>query len=391
MVLSATAVLAVALTAGCAPEAGTGGEGWAGTVDTLPGGAVVITSPREGLWAPGEEWRLVEDARIGRVEGEGPDLLGWVADLAVDPAGRVWISEGQAREVRVFGPDGAWVRTLGGQGEGPGEFAEWPALRWGPNGRMWALDQRLRRFSLFDTAGTYVTSVPRRSGSSSTPWGGMVLADGTIADPAMRVEGGAFKHFLLRKDSLGEVLDTVDLPEGPQGWVVAIEGGTARYSIPYGPALVWRLDPHGGLWFGVSDSLRIVRSSIGGDTARIVRKPHEPVRVTEVELDSAMVRLEQFRARGGDAARSDLPLTKPAFRDFEVDPAGRLWVLPEAAADSLNGRLFDVFDPDGHYLGRVTSETRLSRPFAFGDGVLWATTRDGLDVPYVVRMRITGR
>lgn len=362
---------------------------WSGSVDTLPQGAVVVTSPAVGQWAPGEEWRLVEDVRIGSLDSDGPSLLGRVTDLAVDDLGRVWIAEGQAMEVRVFGPDGRFVRTVGRRGEGPGEFSEGPALNWGPRGRLWALDQGLGRFSQFDTAGTYLGAVPRQSTSRSYPWRGTILGDGSQVDVATRVDGQSFTTVLVHRDSAGAVLDTLDLPDQPPGWVVTSNGGSTRWAVPHGPVLVWSLDSQGALWFGVSDSLRVMRRILlGGDTTLIIRKEFESLAVSTAEKDSAMTVVEAVRSRGGDVRRADLPDVKPAFTHFEVDLEGRLWVMPILADETLAGRAFDVFDPDGRYLGRVVSESRLRAPFAFGDGVLWATTRDELDVTSVVRLRI---
>lgn len=51
---------------------------------------------------------------------------------------------------------------------------------------------------------------------------------------------------------------------------------------------------------------------------------------------------------------------------------------------------FDVFDPDGRYLGRVRSEIPLLCPLIAGSH-LYALTIDELSVQYVVRFRIEGR
>ena len=51
---------------------------------------------------------------------------------------------------------------------------------------------------------------------------------------------------------------------------------------------------------------------------------------------------------------------------------------------------FDVFEPNGDYLGRVEAPLGMSlspRPVVRGD-LVWAVTRDELDVPQVTRFRI---
>lgn len=54
--------------------------------------------------------------------------------------------------------------------------------------------------------------------------------------------------------------------------------------------------------------------------------------------------------------------------------------------------VFDVFEKDGRYLGRVDAPAAFStwpRPVFRGDNV-WGTERDTLGVQYVVRYRIVG-
>jgi hypothetical protein len=51
---------------------------------------------------------------------------------------------------------------------------------------------------------------------------------------------------------------------------------------------------------------------------------------------------------------------------------------------------FDVFEPDGQYLGMVRAPegfSRSPRPFMRGDTV-WAVVRGELEVPYVVRSHV---
>ena len=70
-----------------------------------------------------------------------------------------------------------------------------------------------------------------------------------------------------------------------------------------------------------------------------------------------------------------------------------VWVAPFAADDSA-AIAFDVFDPEGRYLGAVPTPVTPQRlrplPVVRGNALYYVTT-DELDVPYVVRARIVGR
>lgn len=98
------------------------------TFDTTASGAVVVRSPAEGVWEEGEAWRLVEELRIGAVDGDGPEMFGEVSGVAVDPLGRIWVVERQAAEVRVFDEEGRHIRTVGRmRGDEDGYLWVWPA------------------------------------------------------------------------------------------------------------------------------------------------------------------------------------------------------------------------------------------------------------------------
>lgn len=106
----------------CACAEGRGDVEWAGSVDTLADGVVHVRNSAEPLWTAGEGWTLEEELRIGSATDEGPELLGQVRDLAVDPLDRIYVLESQSNEIRVFDADGEHVRTFGREGQGPGEL-----------------------------------------------------------------------------------------------------------------------------------------------------------------------------------------------------------------------------------------------------------------------------
>lgn len=381
------AALVLALPLGGCGE-GRAGTEWAGTVDTLPGGAVLVRNPASGVWVEGEGWTIREELRIGSLEGSGPEVFGQVAALEVDALGRIYVAEGQAHEIRVFDAEGRFVRTIGRKGGGPGEFEDVSALFFGPQGNLWVVDQQNARYSVFDTAGAFLTSHRRPVPGMIMPWPGLMDDEGRIYEIGFAMEGPD----LLRFGTDLERADTLPMPssEGPY-FEHRTDGGRMRASVPFAPGLVWRLDPRGHLWFGISEEYRIVERSPEGDTLRIIEKEHAPVAVTAEERTEAMERLEWFTRQGGRVDASRLPGTKPAFRRFHVDEEGHLWVVPSVAGEDAGGTadVFDIFDPRGRYLGRVTPPFPLPySPVLFRDGRLYTVAADELGVPYVVRARI---
>jgi hypothetical protein len=93
-------MLALALSlAGCGAGTGPGVEI---VVDTLPDGVVHVRNPTIPLLHRADFWRAEEVARIGDPESSGAASFVDIADLALDEAGRVYVLDQGAGEIRVF-------------------------------------------------------------------------------------------------------------------------------------------------------------------------------------------------------------------------------------------------------------------------------------------------
>lgn len=391
----AAAAFVAAVFSGCSSSAGD--RPWEGEIDTLPSGTVVVTNPATGLWDSTTAWRVAEELRIGTLEGAGPDLFGRVTALEFDAAGRIYVLEGQAQELRVFDRTGRHVRTIGRKGGGPGEFASPIGLAWGPAGDLWIPDPQNTRISVMDTAGSLLRSHHMAGGWVMNPWPGGFDTHGQLYNfvPAPSADG--FQIRIVRYDTAMAALDTLTPPRwtGPENFFefVSPDGSSRmRTSVPFSPGLDWELTPDGDFWLVLTGPYELQRVSGTGDTTRRVTKPFDQVPVSEEDVDSALAGLEWFTRQGGKVDRSRIPATKPAVRRLLVADDGHLWIEPNTREPQDRGRVFDVFDPEGRYLGLL----RLPFPLAdyptavIRNGVLLGVTEDELEVPYVVRARIVG-
>ncbi len=89
-ILGLTGVLSVL--AACA-DGPSSEAGWAGSVDTLATGRVVVRSPDVPL---DSGWTLREEFRLGSLDGDGPDLFGQVVGLELGTGGEVHVLDGQS-------------------------------------------------------------------------------------------------------------------------------------------------------------------------------------------------------------------------------------------------------------------------------------------------------
>jgi sugar lactone lactonase YvrE len=375
---------ACVLLAACGREsAGTGF-----TVDTLPGGRVVASNTGTGAWKKGEGWTLVEELRIGKADGEGPDLFSGIQALQADALGRVWVADQSTREIRVFGTDGRHVRTFGRKGGGPGEFEGVMGMSWAADGTLWVADANNNRYTVLDTAGRMVTTHRRESGMMAIPWPGGFDGRGRLHDI---VPGPNFRPTVVRYGPDLKQADTVPIPEYKQASYEIVRNGRTRMSVtvPFAPSREWGVS-RGGVWIGSGDAFRVHRLGERGDTVFTIERQYEPVPVTAAERDTALARLKWFTDQGGKLDASRVPAHKPAFQGFFEDDQGYLWVQPYAREGQAAG--YDVFDPAGRYLGHVEmpAPTGFVHPVVRGN-LLYAVVLDDDDVAYVARYRIQGR
>jgi hypothetical protein len=382
----ATVCLAAILTACGAGERTTAGH-WTGTMDTLANGAIHIQNPATGIWDDATAWRIEEELRIGTADGAGPDLFGSIIDLEVDSYGRIYLLERQASEVRVFDATGAHLRTFGRAGSGPGEFKQPTGFAWTADSTLLVVDPNNARYVVFDTTGAYLTGHHRPIGGYSIPWPGGIDAEGYLYDVAFTDGGSA----LIRYDAAMAPADTFLLPKyDGASFELREEGRMMAAGIPFAPYMSRYHDTRGSLWYGITDRYRIIQQQLGGDTIRIIERAAATVPVTTAEREEAVENLEWFTRQGGKIDPSRIPTTKPAFGAITLDDQGYLWVRP-ATSSAEKDQLFDLFDPEGRYLGEVRSYVALSRNMLIRGDLIYAEVQDELGVPYVIRARIVGR
>lgn len=335
-----------------------------------------------------------EALRVGKLDGEGPELLASVASLRRDEAGRIYVLEQQAREIRVFDPDGRFLRSIGAPGSGPGELRTPIGMAWDPAGNLWVVDPGNARYSIYDTAGSHIVDRPRRLSGYVMPWLGGFTPAGRLWEIVNTYVPGELELVqLVGLDDRLEPRDTIPLGPVEEEFFEFRPG--FREHVPFTPYLSLAFDPSGSVWVGDATEYELVRLSLAGDTLQRIRRTYDPVPVTEAERDSAWSRLGPYREAGGRVDVSAFPDVKPAFDALSVDRAGRLWVhlvIANDAAVPPEVTEFDVFEPAGEFSGRVRMPVRLEMftpPPLVGE-VIHAVTRDSFGVPFVVVLEPMG-
>jgi sugar lactone lactonase YvrE len=255
-------------------------------------------------------------------------------------------------------------------------------MGWDGMDRLWVPNAFDGRYTVFDSAGTVLKTV-------RTPGGRAIKA---LLYPTWFDGSGAFLDHvsmggdvqIIRRDTTGATLDTLALirePDRGQSLNLPLRmypDAVQEAARNFRPRLVWTIAPDGTLWHGRSDELRLIHRTTAGDTIRIVETAHRRTDFTPRE--QALV-AEAERQLDVDA-------------DFRPQILQAIYVLDDGhvlaqIAGEMNavGDTFDVFDPQGRYLGEMTL------PFALEPRALTALRGDtiagvtlgAMDVPYVVR------
>lgn len=358
-------------------------------VDTIAG--VVVVRNETGLWRESEQWRIVEEFRVGSLWGGNLDEeLGDSRNTSVTmgPNGQIFVAEYTNDRVMVFSGDGEFVRSIGRAGEGPGEFRHPTAMAWDGNDRLWVAEGIRRPYQVFDSSGAYQKSVPRPIRSLPNLQHPLVWeSTGTFVEET----GDDEQVVYLRVDTLGQPVDTAavlplpDLLRSFRNRIVLRSWESARFvTRHYLPRMRFSRAPDGTIWSTTNDRLRLVQTGPRGDTIRIAETVHRPAEFDRKDLAVIAEGLAELGIPRGEAE-----LVRPVVDEVRVMDDGHILVgiVEEVGKDPST---FDVFDPDGFFLGTVDLGFKLPRrnvPALVGDTII-AVSPGAFDVPYLVRVTI---
>ncbi len=420
-------------TAASAASAGfsAGNASFAQRSDTL---VKLATRPRHPDGA-----NLVHELTIGSAEAPEHYSFTSIADVLLARDGTVIVIDHGARPlgtpfVRQYSADGKYVRTIGGRGEGPGEYRSPSGIAQLPDGRILIRDGAQRRLNLYSEAGEPLDTwrldpgltIVNASGHLLTDAAGIIYRWDFTRKQTPAENSPPFG--IIRMLSDGTVIDTIpppELPDLPIPTLTARGNGTRMTRVPYTPTTTWTWSPLGYAVTGRTDryaiDLRVPARSRPvatrgvppswkeGDQVIIIRRDVPPIRISAAERDARRSGVETF-LRASDPQWSwsgpDIPRIKPYFRAIRAGADGRIWVSASVASEALTpeptpnpaGRsdsrvpfreptVYDVFEPDGTYLGQLRIPDQMNLVAMKGD-TAWAVVRDDDDVQTLLRFRI---
>jgi hypothetical protein len=372
---------------------------------------------------------LVEELSIGVADGTEEYILGEIGDVALGRDGSLYVYDGQVPIVRHYDANGKFLRSIGRRGSGPGEYRSVSGIATTPDGRLLVWDTGNWRVNVYAASGDFVTQWLTPSGMSGG--GTAQYSRALMVDSAGRVvtrkqvfnirdiENRPTLWLRFRPD--GTPLDTIHEPPMPDpGRLVArADRVSTTNGVPFAPKRLMTMSPLGYLVTGYPNRYAFEMHQPGHSLVS-VRRDVKADQVTRAERREARERIEE-RMRQTDPAWSwngpDIPDTKPLYHTINMGLDGRVWIglTPEAGPriGGLSGTsgagqgaprtarptadrgpsqptLYDVFEPDGRYLGQVQLPAGFSAAARKGDQV-WGVALGDDDVPRLKRYRIAWR
>jgi hypothetical protein len=342
-----------------------------GKIDRIrENGVEVVLNHREPYKKAGRP-STFELKRLYSIDTEDEALakagMGSAGEYGVDGSGSVTIVAFKNKRdfIYRFDPQGRLIRSFGRNGQGPGEI-EWPFLdRVFDDGRI-AITDRMHKYIVYDRDGKVVREIrPGFSFGYVDP-----LDDGRLIVLIPHYgagAGGSLVHpvslSLCRADF--EKIKELDRHQYPP------DGGNEKLM----PFFAWRVSA-GHIYVANQErGYEILDYDLAGSLQRKIRKEYTPVRPTR-EIRKAFL----GSAVDQPGVAHYLPDPLPPVAAIFTDDEGRLFAMSYEAGDKPGEYLWDIFDPDGVFIGRKSLEVPSWR--GLNNGSRYTMIKNGLLYDY---------
>jgi hypothetical protein len=378
------------------PLAGCGERDRPPTVERTDSAAITIVESATPAWGPDDAWRVSGPIMsLGTVGGPPESQFYRVRGVVRLEDGRVVVANRGSSEIRLYGPDGRWIRSMGGEGDGPSEFRYVSGVQLLPPDTILVSDARGPRVTLFTADGVLVESRRLASPNNQFRPPDHRLPDGHWLDltPSSEIEGYQRRRNTYVTWTEGDAAtDTVLAHDGLEYLIYTrYRGdqyiGTGAVPVPFGGQDLTGIGP-GRVALSDGQAYEIAVAELDGREFR-VRRASERRRVTREEVtrfvDDYVARYPRARQREVRDRFDDVtpPSHMPTHSALAFDPAGNLWVesyrLPW---DDDSPRTWSVFDPDGRWLGDLVLPDGL-RVYEIGEDYVAGVETDEMGVEYV--------
>ena len=305
-----------------------------------------------------------KDLSIRSEDEEGNIVLFDPRLYLVDNDENIYISESTDQVIKVFSPDGEYIKTIGAKGDGPGEFQSIGYLGFTPKGSFVVIDNQARRTNLFDASGQFLKSFQWQKFSPRA----YLLKNNSF----LCQEYGYGEKRLDRKLFVKEIdYDGVEILSYGEFTLAEMktvreEKSSVSMGIPHSPQSIFAGDQNREwLYHCLNNQFIIEVYDNSGKIFRKIDRLYEPVPFKDKERKEYRERYEKSGSndRFNEMFKKlvkemELPKVKSITNRMLVDDESYLWLQTyeqKKEGDQII-TAYDVFNSEGHYYARVWCE-----------------------------------
>lgn len=334
-------------------------------------GVMVVRNPRTPVQVPGRPtgFSLIEELTIGRGADENSQFSE-LRSVQADSVGWIYALDGKDRVIKVFDPNGRFLRTIGKMGQGPGELSAPTRIILTPKDEVAVLDLGNSRLSFFKQDGALVREL------STAKWLFMRFRvscqEEIIADhAAVSEEGGIFYQLTRFSPDLSSAVKIATEPR-------VIKPNAVN---PFAPAFQHGVTWDGGVVWAVNSRYELTIVDPDGTTRLKILKVPEPNRITPADRQALIE--EDYRNLPAGITL-DIPTNYPPLWTLIVADSDHIFVRTYLK-DMKGGLVHDVFDPEGRFVSQFSLGKEEFAMMA-RDGKLYTLVREDEDgIPLIKR------
>jgi hypothetical protein len=368
-----------------------------GPMTTRDSAGITILRNESPALSGSQAWSLaaVPELAIGS-EADSTQQLYRVRGSARLASGRLAIANAGSSQIRIYDSAGNMIRAFGREGSGPGEFSYldgiWPL----PGDSVLAWDGDHQQLHTFDELGRHVRTVAFRVSLAASPrrypnaeFLGLTGVHDTLPRSLNETWWESFTFVRLSSD--GDSLDQIGPLRAMEYMATDWQGSQLRAERPLGHVAAFAVGPN-TFYYGDSEHYRIQVFDPRGNLDRIVERVAEPQPITR-QITAAYIRGRLDAATSPELraeweryfANVQFPVTAPAFRRFDVDSEGNLWVENWNVPGSADVT-WSVFSPDGRWITDIQGPR--GQPLEIGADYMILLVRTELGTEQVAVHRI---
>jgi hypothetical protein len=302
-------------------------------------GIQIIFNPKHPVNIKGIPNRLTlkEELTIGEKKGE-EYIFSRISSIAIDEEERIYVADYREGNIKVFGKNGNYIKTIGKKGKGPGEFIRPRSIQITPQNELVVFDILSRRISYFNLNGKFVKSV-----STGKIWalrlrvdskGNFILTEGVLDPKNPRYE-------LKKFDSNFDLIKKIAISPAP----------SPNAFNPFMPRSFWQITKSDYIIYGYPENYELKIFDPTGKLIKRIIKEYNPVEITKEEK-------EEVIKEAPPGIKFVFSKYHPAFLYFTLDEEGRIFVQTWEKTENGNGYYYDIFDSKGRYIAKIPLKIR---------------------------------